>query len=190
MIMQNINKKNRFSWLISLAVMLVLSGLVILISDRVAAAVYAPYQESQPVDFTVSETVPAELPDNAEDYHVNSVELGYDADGNFVAYLVETWEYGFNAEKPITIRSTISADGTLLAEIKVVSQKESEYYGAQIKESYYTDRFTGRTLPLLLSSQSGRGSRVDGISGATYTSTAVMQAIDDANRFVTEQMMH
>lgn len=187
--MQQIKKKSKFSWLISLAIMLVASGAVILFSDRVAAAVYYPYTHSQEVTFTVSNTEEFVLPASAEEYHVNAAELGYDASGNLVAYTVETWEYGFNAEVPIVIRSTISADGTLLAGIEVVSEKETKYYGAQISEDYFPARFVGRTFPLLLSNQSGRGSHIDGIAGATFSSNAVMKAIDDAHRFVTEQMM-
>ncbi len=187
--MQNIKKKNQFSGLISLAVMLVLSGAVILFSDRVSAVVYEPYTNSQPVNFTIDQTKEFVLPASAEDDHVQAAAFCYDASGKLVAYTVETWEYGFNAEVPIVIRSTISADGTLLAGIEIVSEKESEYYGDRISEKYYPDRFVGRTFPLLLSSQSGRGSHVDALSGATFTSNAVMRAIDDAHRFVTEQMM-
>lgn len=187
--MQNIKKKSKFSWLISLAVMLFLSGAVILLSDRVSAAVYYPYTHSQEVGFTVDQTKEFALPASAEDYHVNAADFCYDASGKLVAYTVETWEYGFNSEVPIVIRSTISADGTLLAGIEVVSEKESEYYGDRISEKYYPDRFTGRTFPLLLSSQSGRGSHIDGLAGATFTSNAVMRAIDNAHRFVTEQII-
>lgn len=186
--MQQIKKKNKFSWITSLVVMLLLSGAVILLSDRVAAVVYEPYTHSQTVNFTIDQAKAMDLPASAEEYHVNAVDFGYDASGNLVAYTVETWEYGFNAETPIVIRSTISADGTLLAGIEVVSEKETKYYGAQISESYFPDQFTGRTLPLLLYSQSGRGTRVDGVSGATVTSGAVVRAINNAQRFVTEQL--
>lgn len=187
--MQKTKKKNKFSWLISLAVMLALSGAVILVSNRVAAAVYAPYKSSQEVGFTISSTKECALPGNAADYHVNAAEYGYDASGNLVAYVVETWEYGFNSEEPIVIRSTISADGSMLAGIKVVSQKESEYYGDRIAQDSFQSRFTGRLFPLLLSNESGRGSHIDGLAGATFSTNAVMQAIDDAYRFATEQMM-
>ncbi|HIR60620.1 MAG TPA: FMN-binding protein, partial [Candidatus Faecivivens stercoravium] len=85
--------------------------------------------------------------------------------------------------------STISADATLLAGIEVVSQDETEYYGDNISKESYTSRFTGRLFPVLSSTDSGVGSKVDGWTGATYSSNAVIQAIDDAYRYVTEQMM-
>ena len=187
--MQKVKKKNRFTWLISLAVMLVLSGAVILATQQVDAAVYGRYRESQPVNFTVASTEAAALSDNAADYHVNAAEICYDDAGNAVAYAVETWEFGFNTEEPIVIRSTISADATLLAGIEVVSQDETEYYGDNISKESYTSRFTGRLFPILSSTDAGVGSKVDGWTGATYSSNAVIQAIDYAYRYVTEQMM-
>lgn len=187
--MQKVKKKNRFTWIISLVVMLLLSGAVILATQQVDAAVYGKYRESQPVNFTVDTTESAALSENAADYHVNAAENCYDASGNLVAYTVETWEYGFNTEQPIVIRSTISADATMLAGIEVVSQKESEYYGDRISLDSFKERFVGRLFPLLSATESGRGSHIDGLAGATYSSNAVLTAIDDAYRYVTEQMM-
>ena len=116
------------------------------------------------------------------------VQTCLDENGEMVGYAVDTWEYGFNSEKPIHLRSIISADGKLLIGIDVLEQHETEYYGDQISESWYPDRFVGRLLPVLSNTESGRGSHVDAISGATYTSNAVVRAIDNASRFVTEQL--
>lgn len=114
--------------------------------------------------------------DNAS---ISAVETCADASGNVVAYRVQTKVTGYNKEVPISLAVTVSADGTVLRGIEVLSQKESEYYGARIKESSFKERFENRLLPVLLTGQAGRGSHVDGISGATVTSQAVMTAIDD-----------
>ncbi len=180
--------RKRFSWLISLIVMLAASAALIFASDRVTAAVYGPYQESQPVPAVASMTEMDISGYEADDYQVEMAQTCLDESGAVVGYAVDTWEYGFNSEKPIHLRSTISADGSLLIGVEVLEQHESEYYGDQIGENWYPDRFNGRLLPVLSSSESGRGSHIDGISGATYTSNAVLRAISNASRFVTEQL--
>ena len=180
--------KKRFSWLISLVVMLAASAVVILASDRVTAAVYGPYQESQPVPTVASMEEMDISAYPVDDYQVEMVQTCLDENGEMVGYAVDTWEYGFNSEKPIHLRSIISADGKLLIGIDVLEQHETEYYGDQISESWYPGRFVGRLLPVLSNTESGRGSHVDAISGATYTSNAVVRAIDNASRFVTEQL--
>ena len=180
--------KKRFSWLISLAIMLAASAVVILASDRVTAAVYGPYQESQPVPSIASMTEMDISAYDTEAYQVEMVQSCTDESGAVVGYAVDTWEYGFNSEQPIRLRSTISTDGSLLIGVEVLEEHETKHYGAQISESWYPDRFDGRLLPVLSSSQSGRGSHVDGISGATYTSNDVLRAVNNASRFVTEQL--
>ena len=180
--------RKRFSWLISLIVMLAASAALIFASDRVTAAVYGPYQESQPVPTVASMTEMDISGYAADDYQVEMVQTCLDESGAVVGYAVDTWEYGFNSEKPIHLRSTISTDGKLLISVEVLEQHESDYYGDQIGEDWYPGRFDGRLLPVLSNSESGRGSHIDGISGATYTSNAVLRAINNASRFVTEQL--
>ncbi len=188
--MQKVKKKNRFTWLISLAVMLVLSGAVILATQQVDAAVYGRYRESQPVNFTVASTEAATLSDNAADYHVNAAEICYDDAGNVVAYAVETWEFGFNTEEPIVIRSTISRPTRLCSP----ASRSSPRMRLSTTATTSVRNPTPPGLPVGFSRFFRRpmrevGSKVDGWTGATYSSNAVIQAIDDAYRYVTEQMM-
>ena len=183
-----VTKKKRFGWVVSLLVMLLLSGGVILATAGVDAAVYGKYRESHPVDFTIASTSELAV-ENGEAYNVLSAEACYDSAGNLVAYAVEAWEYGFNQEEPIVLRSTVSADGTLLVSISVVSQNESQYYGDGIAKESFQSRFAGRLFPVLSSTSSGTGSKVDGLAGATYSTDAVIRAIDDAHRYVTEQLI-
>lgn len=113
----------------------------------------------------------------------------YDRSGTLVAFRVETKEMGYNPEVPIVIASTITADNRALIGIEVLSQKESEYYGARIAKKEFTDRFSGRYLPVYLTGTAGRGAHVDGIAGATASSKAVVAAIEDARTFVEQYLM-
>ena len=134
--------RKRFSWLISLIVMLAASAALIFASDRVTAAVYGPYQESQPVPTVASMTEMDISGYAADDYQVEMVQTCLDESGAVVGYAVDTWEYGFNSEKPIHLRSTISTDGKLLISVEVLEQHESDYYGDQIGEDWYPGRLT------------------------------------------------
>lgn len=184
-----IKKKNRFTWLISLAVMLVASVAVVLLTAAVKTSAYAKYEESQPIPFTIASFEELDLSAYAADeYQVISASRCLDESGNVVAYAVETSVFGFNADKPIILKSTVSADGTLLVGIEVVEQHESEYYGDRIALSSFTEKFNGRLLPVLLTTDGGKGSHVDGLAGATFSSKAVISSIDLAQRFVAEQL--
>ncbi len=117
---------------------------------------------------------------------ISVVESCADANGEVVAYRVQTAVTGYNSEVPIKLAVTVSADTTVLRGIEVLSQKESEYYGARIKESSFKERFKDRVLPMYLTGEAGRGSHVDGIAGATVTSQAVVKAVNDVAAFVQE----
>ena len=76
--------RKRFSWLISLIVMLAASAALIFASDRVTAAVYGPYQESQPVPTVASMTEMDISGYAAEDYQVEMVQTCLDESGAVV----------------------------------------------------------------------------------------------------------
>lgn len=115
---------------------------------------------------------------------VSKVEAGVNATGETVAYRLETFVTGFNSEVPIQLAVTISADGNAVRGIEVLSHKETEYYGSRIKDASFKERFVDRNLPLYLTGESGRGAHVDGLSGATISSKAVVNAVNTAADFV------
>lgn len=69
------------------------------------------------------------------------------------------------AEKDLTLRG-ISVGGSEF--------KETEGLGSKAKEPAFTDQFRGKKAPLTL------GKDIDGISGATITSTAVVEGVNQA----------
>lgn len=56
--------------------------------------------------------------------------------------------------------------------------KETEGLGSRAKEPAFTDQFTGKTPPLRL------GQEIEGISGATITSSAVVEGVNQTSEWV------
>lgn len=74
----------------------------------------------------------------------------------------------------VAVQVTIKEDGSITA-LKVGDEnfQETEGYGAAALESDFTSQFVGKTVPVALAD-------VDGISGATITTQAVVDAINKA----------
>ena len=121
---------------------------------------------------------------DTEKYAVTALDRCYDKNDSMVAYKVTLSAVGYNQENPIQMSVTISADATAVRGITIIKQKESQYYGDNIKYPDFSQRFVDRNLPVLLTGDSGRGAHVDGISGATITSQAVVDAVNNAAEFV------
>lgn len=117
-------------------------------------------------------------------FHALAAYTCFDEAGKTVAFRVETQVIGYNEEVPIVVASTLRSDGAVLCGIEVVKQKESTYYGARIATSEFSARFSGRRMPLLLTGTAGRGAHIDGISGATLSSQAVVDAVNHAGAWV------
>lgn len=165
--------------------MLALSIILIWGTHAVHQRVWGVYERQADTLPEIASVTPVSLEDlAADDDHVIALSYCYDPSDELVAYRVEAYEPGYNADVPIVIASTITADNRLLVGIEVVQQKESEYYGARIATVDFAARFTGRYLPLYLTGTAGRGAHVDGITGATVSSKAVVTAIEDARRFI------
>ncbi len=133
---------------------------------------------------TIATETPVALDGFSESGPVTALAFCYDQAGDLVAYRVQTQVTGYNQEVPIVIASTITADNRVLIGMEVLKQKESEYYGARIGTREFADRFAGRYLPIFLTGTAGRGSHVDGVTGATVSSNAVVTAIEHSRRFV------
>lgn len=162
----------------------VMIGGIAAVRDRVWGVYEQPVEDLP----AIASTVPVSI-ENSPGEQIVALSYCYNEAGTLVAYQVETKEMGYNPEVPIVIASTITADNRALIGIEVLSQKESEYYGARIAKKEFTDRFSGRYLPVHLTGTAGRGAHVDGIAGATASSKAVVAAIEDARTFVEQYLM-
>jgi len=75
---------------------------------------------------------------------------------------------------PVTVFVTVRDDGTITAlEVGDDQFAETEGFGMGAKEPAFIKQFVGKTLPLALGD-------IDAVSGATYTTTAVVEAINAA----------
>lgn len=175
------------TWIISLVVMIIVSAAVIFGSIGLDKLANKKFNEPVAIDFTIAQTKDIDIAStNASDYSITSVKEAYDTNNNLVAYVVEGTTVGYNQEVPIEMASTISADGTLVLGIDVLKQEETEYLGVRIQTQEFKDQFTGRYLPVVASSSTSKGSKIDTLSKATISSQAVIDAVNNAQAFVTD----
>ncbi len=174
-------------WIISLAVMILVSAGVIFGSKALYDAANKKYNEPVEIAFTIADTKKADISaTNASNYNIKAVEEAYDENGKLAAYIVEGTTVGYNTETPIEMKSIISADGTLVCGIDVLHQEETEYLGVRIETPEFQDQFKGRYLPVVTASGSEKGSKIDTLANATISSKAVIDAVNNAQTFVLE----
>lgn len=175
------NPKSK-TWLISFAVMAVLSICVVVgsmfisnLSDKI---------NSQPVDvdFTISTTVPLAVQEN--ELNITSVEKALDTKNNVVAYVIKGTTVGYNQESPIEMQTTITADGSVVCGIDILSQEETEYLGVRITTDEFKNQFTGKKLPVKGGSSIAKGAKIDMLAKSTISSQAVIDGVNNAQEYV------
>ena len=174
-------------WLISLIIMLVIGIAVVFGSSAVKKIADAKYNTPVDVDFTVAQTVPMSVEEN--DFNVTSVEKALDAQGNAVAYVIKSSQVGYNAEVPIELATTITADGSVVCSVDVLKQEETEYLGVRIETDDFKNQFKGRKLPVVSSNSIEKGAKVDVIAKSTISSQAVIDGVNNAQAFVCDNFV-
>lgn len=174
-------------WIISLVIMIVLCVGVIFGSKALYNLANAKYDEHYEIPFTIASTESVDISAlNVSDYSVSAVERALDSDGNTVAYVVTGTTVGYNAEVPIEMSTTVSADGTLVCGIEILKQKETEYLGVRIQTDDFKNQFEGRLVPVVSSLSSSKGSTIDVISKSTISSEAVIDGVTNAVNFLSD----
>lgn len=182
--MAHVNPKS-YGWVIGLAVMAAASAAVVLGSEAVYESANRKFTEPAEISFTIETTKRLELSAAAAaDDSVTAAEAAYDASGRLAAYIITGTAAGYNAESPIELAVTISADGTLVCGVDILHQEETEYLGERIASDAFTDQFTGRYLPVTAAGAAVKGSPIDTITRATISSKAVIDAVNRAQAFV------
>lgn len=178
------------TWLISLAVMIIVCAGVIFGSKALYDLANKKYNEPVEINFTIDSTKDVDISAmNTADCNITGVQEAYDASNNLVAYIVDGTTIGYNQESPIEMSTVISADGTLVCKIDILSQEETEYLGVRIADQTFKDQFTGRYLPVVISGSTSKGSAIDGLSGSTISSQAVIDGVNNAQRFVCDNFV-
>lgn len=172
-------------WLISLAVMIVLSAGVIFGSRAIDELANKKYNEHHEPGFTIASTETIDIAGyDTASFNVSSVEKALDASGNVVAYIVTGETVGYNQEEPIEMATTVSADGTLVCGVEIIHQNETEYLGVQIQGENFKNQFKGRLLPVVSSADTAKGSTIDVIARSTISSEAVIDGVNNAVDFL------
>lgn len=87
---------------------------------------------------------------------------------------------------PVAVEVTIKEDASITA-LKIGDDRfnETEGYGAPAREAEFVAQFIGKTVPLSVraAGEEESASKIDGISGATMTTNAVLSAINSAYEF-------
>lgn len=170
------------NWLVSLAVMLVLSACVIVGTIFITKAVDKKANAPVELDFTISSTAPMNV--EANELNVTSVEKALDASGNTVAYVITGTTVGYNQESPIEMATTVTADAGVVCGIDILHQEETEYLGVRIVEDSFKNQFTNRKLPMKANGSMSKGSSVDMIARSTVSSQAVIDGVNNAQEYV------
>ncbi len=172
-------------WLISLAVMIVLSADVIFGSQAIDNLANKKYNEHHEPGFTIASTEAIDISGyDTASFNVTAADKAFDSNGNVVAYVVTGTTVGYNQEEPIEMATTISADGTLVCGVEIVHQNETEYLGVQIQGENFRNQFDGRLLPVVSSNGNAKGSTIDVIARSTISSEAVIDGVNNAVDFL------
>ena len=168
--------------IISFVIMVIFSIGVVLGTIGITNAI--DKKNNTPIDtgVTINMTTPLAVKDN--EYNVTGVEKAFDTQGNFVAYVIKTSNIGYNAEVPIELETTITADGSVVCSVDVLKQEETEYLGVRIETDDFKNQFKGRKLPIVSSNSIEKGAKVDVIAKSTISSQAVIDGVNNATNYL------
>ena len=120
--------------------------------------------------------------EDAERFHLLSAAQTLDRDGRPTGYVTVTERQGYKSA--IRVQATFSRDGSYVAGIRVLAQDETEYLGVRVAGEGFLSRFAGRKMPVRLWQTPTLGSPIDGLSGSTVSSQAVVDAVNDGWAYV------
>lgn len=100
------------------------------------------------------------------------------------AYVTDAGDYVFDVQSAgyggdVQLMIGIASDGTV-AGIQIVSENETDGIGSNALTEDFFGTFTGLAAEGSLSLDGSEGTQVDGVSGATFTSTAVVEDLNIA----------
>lgn len=172
-------------WIISLVVMIVLSAGVIFATISADNLANKKYREIYDLSYNVasSENV-ALVSASAGEYGITAVEKQLDASGNVIGFLVSGTTVGYNAEVPIEMTATITADGQYVVGVDILKQEETEYLGVRIQGDDFKNQFKGRLLPVVSSAGNDKGSNIDVLAKSTISSEAVINGVSNAVEYL------
>lgn len=175
-----------------------LSGVYALTKDTIAEQKLAQEQESyqlvcpQAVQFVSSETIDAKIAElSGEIYgtdfgktYIDKILTGINAAGETVGYVFSvTSRDAFDGEMVLSIGLD---PGGLVTGIEFTTITETTGMGMLVKEPEFKDQYVGVDVERFVLNKAGGSiepNEIDGVSGATFSSTAVTNAVNAARDF-------
>ena len=108
-----------------------------------------------------------------------------DASGNVIGYAVRTSAKGYGGD--VVVMTGFDAQGKILKVQIVAADDETPGLGANIRKDSFLDLFNGKSgeLKLVTLSQStGADNEINAVTSATYSSVAVVEAVNEAREIV------
>lgn len=157
-------KERKWSGLILIAVIVIVAGTLLVMNTLATSQpdVQPPTQSTAPLAADSAQNNPMSQTGGAADSQTaNASVIGYGG--------------------PVLVRLTLNAQGEIEAlDIGGARFAETEGVGSKVRDSSFAESFMDKTPPLTL------GEEVDGISGATFSSQAVVDAVNEAAAFLME----
>ena len=108
-----------------------------------------------------------------------------DANGNIIGFAVKTSAKGYGGD--VIVMTGFDAEGKILKVQIVAADDETPGLGANIRKDSFLDLFNGKSgeLKLVTLSQStGADNEINAVTSATYSSIAVVDAVNQAREIV------
>lgn len=123
----------------------------------------------------------AGVPDEWTD-RIAEAHIGYDADNNMAGYAITAVQKGFGGA--VSVMVGFDSDGSCTG-ASILSHNETPGLGAEAAKPAFIDQYNGKTAPLTVTKSGSPGeSEIQAITGATITSRAVTDAVNNAAEFV------
>ena len=106
-----------------------------------------------------------------------SVVEALDENGATIGYVVVNSAKGYGGD--ISVMTGVDADGKVTG-VNILSHAETAGLGAKAAEQSFRDRFLGLVQGITVSKDKAGDNSIDAITGATITSRAVVNAVNEA----------
>lgn len=155
-------------FIIALVATLLLAMVNSVTADRIAAAKAAAEAEARQTVF----------PDAKNFVEKNNYFEATDADGNVVGYVFSTASKGYGGDVPLTVG--IDASGAITGIVPGDLSNETPGLGQNASNDNFRAQFVGKTGKVAVVKNAPGENEIQALTSATITSTAVVNAVNDA----------
>ena len=155
-------------FLIALVAKLLLAMVNNVTADRIAASKAAAEAEARQSVF----------PDAKNFVDKNNYFEATDADGNVIGYVFNTASKGYGGDVPLTVG--IDSEGTITGIVPGDLSNETPGLGQNASKDNFREQFVGKNGKVSVVKNAPGENEIQALTSATITSTAVVNAVNDA----------